>query len=64
MPEVLLEDLHVPCGMRIDSRGGRIGACCNAGIADNDTVKVIIARACILSRGNVAFCAELQIVAE
>lgn len=44
--------------------GGRIGACCNAGIADNDTVKVIIARVCILSRGNEAFCAELQIVAE
>jgi hypothetical protein len=43
--------------------GGRIGACCIAGIADNDTVKVIIARACSLSRGKVAFCSELQIVA-
>ena len=25
--------------------GGRIGACCMVGIADNDTVRLIIARA-------------------
>ena len=44
MPEVLLEDPHVPCCMRIDL-GGRIGACCIAGIADSDTVRLMIARA-------------------
>jgi hypothetical protein len=36
--------------------GGRIGACCIAGIADNDTVNLIIARAGILSRGKEAYC--------
>jgi len=61
MPEVLLEDLRVPCCMRIDI-GGRIGACCIAGIADNDTFKVIIARARILSRGEEVYFSELQII--
>ena len=61
MPEVLLENPHVPCCMRINL-GGRIGACCIAGIADNDTFKVIIARARILSRGEEAYFSELQII--
>ena len=43
--------------------GGRIGACCNAGIADSDTVKIIIARACILSRGKEVYLSLLQIIA-
>jgi hypothetical protein len=43
--------------------GGRIGACCMAGIVDNDTVRIIIARARILSRGKEVYFSELQIVA-
>jgi hypothetical protein len=62
MPEVLLEDPHVPCCMRIDIRGEdrRMLHC---GIADNDTVRIIIARACILSRVKDAYFPVLQIVA-
>jgi len=63
MPEVLLEHPHIPCRMRIDNRGGRIGACCNVGISDNDTVIVILASAWTLSRGIAAFFSGLQIVA-
>lgn len=44
MPVALLKDPHVLCCMRIDMWGGRIGACCNDGITDNDTVVIIIAR--------------------
>ena len=43
-PEVLLEDSPVPCSMHIDI-GGRIVARCIAGMSDNDTARVIIARA-------------------
>jgi hypothetical protein len=50
LPEVLLEDSHITCRMRINIRGGRIVACCIAGIADNDTVVIIIASMRILSR--------------
>lgn len=45
MPEVLAGGPSYALLHAYRFRGGRIGACCIAGTADNDTVEVIIARA-------------------
>lgn len=63
MPEALAGGPLYYIATCVSILGGRIGACCNACMADNDTVKVIIARALSLSRVSPVYFSELQIVA-